>query len=75
MPLLRRYDYYPYAPYGYYLTRPTKRLSPKLDGLPKGHEVVITYGKGGGKSIKMKDGLLEGWHVGGGKKSEVWGKT
>ena len=47
----------------------------KLEGLPKGHDEVTTYGDGGGIPIKMKSGPLTGWTVGGGKRSEVYGKT
>jgi hypothetical protein len=45
----------------------------QVDGLPKGHDKVTTYGKGGGSPINEKSGPLKGWHVGGGTRNQVYG--
>ena len=47
----------------------------RLDGLPKGHDKVTTYGGGGGTPIHIKSGPLKGWRVGGGKRGKVFGTT
>lgn len=54
---------------------PPPKVVFRLDGLPKHHDKVTTYGGGGGKPIKMKSGPLMGWSVGGGKRSQVYGNT
>ena len=54
--------------------RPPKK-SIRIEGLPEGHNKVATYAHGGGKPIKVNSGSFNGWLVGGGKRSEVRGKT
>ena len=49
-----------------------KEKSPKIYGFPKRAK---TYGDGGGHAIMMKSGPFIGWLVGGGNRSEVYGKT
>lgn len=47
----------------------------ELDGLPEGHKRVAVYGGGVRKPIKVKNGDLQGWLVGGGKRRHVEGNT
>lgn len=43
---------------------------------PKGHKEAKTYGKGGGKPLHIKSGILQGWSIGGGKRGpQVYGNT
>ena len=51
------------------------KVSSKLEGLPDGHDKVTTYGSGGGFPIGVDSGPLTGWTVGGGKRSQVYGKS
>lgn len=47
-----------------------------IAGLPKNHNKVKVYGKGGGKPIHIKSGVLQGWFIGGGKRGpEVYGNS
>lgn len=59
-----------------YRALPSKLPKPtsKLEGLPDGYDTVTTYGDGGGKPVKVKNGPLTGWTVGGGERSQVYGK-
>lgn len=53
---------------------PFAKAVAKLDGLPKDREVE-TYGGGGGTPTEIKGGPLDGWWVGGEKRSDVCGNT
>ena len=46
----------------------------RLDGLPEGQDMVETCGLGGGPPAKIVSGPLEGWSVGSGERSEVFGR-
>ena len=50
-----------------------QKIVAKLNGLPKGHDKVTTFGEGGGRPIKVTNGPLKGWDVGGAELVEVYG--
>ena len=57
------------------IKKPVYKESPILYGLPDGYNIATSFGDGGGNATMVKSGFFIGWLVGGGNRSEVYGKT